>query len=62
MNDFTLDDAAMLINYYRQKVSDLEYQVLQLQLQLNKAVHTHGSTDSDSAKQDSKASKTKIEK
>jgi len=57
MSDFTLDDAAQLINYYKQRVSDLEYQVLQLQIQLNKVAHTHDSLD-----QETEASNTKIEK
>lgn len=62
MNDFTIEDAAQLISYYKQRVSDLEYQVLQLQLQLSKAAaHTHDSADS--VKENAKASyKNKIEK
>jgi hypothetical protein len=32
------DELKQLVNFYRQKASDLEFQVLQLQLKLNKLV------------------------
>jgi hypothetical protein len=38
MEDMTNAELVQLINFYRQKSSELEFQVLQLQIKLNKAV------------------------
>lgn len=36
MEELNIDDVRQLVNFYRQKSSDLEFQVLQLQIKLNK--------------------------
>ena len=36
MNELTLDELKQLIAYYKQKVSDLEYDILQGQLIMNR--------------------------
>ena len=38
MEDLGIDEVKQLVNFYRQKASDLEFQLLQLQLKLNKAL------------------------
>jgi hypothetical protein len=38
VEDLGIDEVKQLVNFYRQKASDLEFQVLQLQLKLNKLV------------------------
>lgn len=38
MDNIDLDEAKQLINFYRQRSADLEFQVLQLQMKLNKAI------------------------
>jgi hypothetical protein len=38
MEDLNVEEIKQLVNFYRQKSSDLELQVLQLQLKLNKLV------------------------
>ncbi len=38
MEDLGIDEVKQLVNFYKQKSSDLEFQVLQLQLKLNKLV------------------------
>jgi hypothetical protein len=38
MEDLGIDEVKQLVNFYKQKASDLEFQVLQLQLKLNKLV------------------------
>ena len=37
MSDFTNEELIQLVNFYRQKSSELELQVLQLQIKLNKS-------------------------
>lgn len=36
MEDLNIDEVKQLANFYRQKASDLEFQLLQTQLKLNK--------------------------
>lgn len=36
MEDLGIEEVKQLVNFYKQKSSDLEFQVLQLQLKLNK--------------------------
>lgn len=36
MEDLGIEDIKQLVNFYKQKSTDLEFQVLQLQLKLNK--------------------------
>lgn len=36
MEDLGIDEVKQLVNFYRQKASDLEFQLLQTQLKLNK--------------------------
>lgn len=36
MEDLNIEEVKQLVNFYRQKASDLEFQVLQLQLKINK--------------------------
>lgn len=36
MENLGMDDFQQLLNYYKQRCSDLEFQVLQLQIKLNK--------------------------
>jgi len=36
VEDLNVDEVKQLVNFYRQKASDLEFQVLQLQLKFNK--------------------------
>lgn len=38
MDDLGIDELKQLVNFYRQKVSDTEFQLLQLQLKYNKVV------------------------
>ena len=38
MEDLTVDEIKQLVNFYKQKSSDLEFQVLQLQIKLNKLI------------------------
>lgn len=38
MEDLGIDEVKQLVNFYKQKASDLEFQVLQLQLKLNKLI------------------------
>lgn len=38
MEDLTNEEIKQLLNFYRQKSSDLEFQVLQSQLKMNKLV------------------------
>lgn len=38
MEDLGVDELKQLVNFYRQKVSDTEFQLLQLQLKYNKMV------------------------
>jgi len=38
VEDLGIDEVKQLVNFYKQKASDLEFQVLQLQLKLNKLV------------------------
>lgn len=37
MEDLSSEELVQLVNFYRQRAADLEFQVLQLQLKLNKA-------------------------
>jgi hypothetical protein len=36
MEDLSSEELIQLVNFYRQRAADLEFQVLQLQLKLNK--------------------------
>jgi hypothetical protein len=36
MEDLGIDEVKQLVNFYRQKASDLEFQLLQAQLKMNK--------------------------
>ena len=36
MEDLGIDEVKQLVNFYRQKASDLEFQLLQIQLKMNK--------------------------
>jgi len=38
VEDLTIDEAKQLINFYKQRSSDLELQLLQTQLKLNKLI------------------------
>jgi hypothetical protein len=38
MEDLGIEEVKQLVNFYRQKASDLEFQLLQSQLKLNKLV------------------------
>jgi len=38
MEDLGVEEIKQLVNFYKQKASDLEFQVLQLQLKLNKLI------------------------
>jgi hypothetical protein len=38
MEDLGIEEVKQLVNFYRQKASDLEFQVLQSQLKLNRLV------------------------
>lgn len=38
MEDLTVDEIKQLANFYKQKSADLEFQVLQLQLKLNRVI------------------------
>ena len=38
VEDLGVDDLKQLINFYKQRSSDLELQVLQLQLKMNKVI------------------------
>jgi hypothetical protein len=38
MDDMGIEEVKQLVNFYRQKASDLEFQLLQSQLKLNKLV------------------------
>jgi hypothetical protein len=38
VEDLNVDEVKQLVNFYRQKASDLEFQVLQLQLKFNKLI------------------------
>lgn len=37
MDNLTMDELKQLVNFYRQRSADLELQVLQLQMKLNKS-------------------------
>ncbi len=36
MEDLSLDEVKQLLNFYKQKSSELEFQVLQMQIKINK--------------------------
>ena len=38
MEDLNIDEVKQLLNFYKQKASDLEFQALQLQIKLNKFI------------------------
>jgi len=38
MEDLGIDEVKQLVNFYRQKASDLEFQLLQTQLKMNKLI------------------------
>jgi len=38
MEDLSIEEVKQLVNFYKQKASDLEFQLLQTQLKLNKFV------------------------
>lgn len=38
MEDLGIEEVKQLVNFYRQKASDLEFQLLQSQLKLNKLI------------------------
>ena len=40
MEELSIEDVQQLVNFYRQRASDLEYQLLQLQIKLNKLAVT----------------------
>ena len=55
MEDLKTDDVLQIANFYRQKASELELQVLQLQLQINKlmAEKQESNPTTNTAKSDS---------
>ena len=38
VEDLSVDEVKQLVNFYRQKASDLEFQLLQTQLKMNKLI------------------------
>ena len=50
MDDFTVEELTQLVNYYKQRSGDLEFQVLQLQIKMNKV--SQAAAKSTSVKKD----------
>ena len=38
MNGLDIEDLSQLVNFYKQKANDLEFQFLQMQIKLNKVI------------------------
>jgi hypothetical protein len=59
MEDLSLDEIKQLVNFYRQKLSDTEFQLLQTQLKLNKLIIAQKTKESelDSVNKSEKKSK-----
>jgi hypothetical protein len=45
VEDLTIEEVKQLVNFYKQKSSDLEFQVLQLQIKLNKLISLYAPTN-----------------
>ena len=55
MEDLNIEEVKQLLNFYRQKAVDLEFQVLQLQIKLNRAM-----SEQEVSKPATKVTKNKI--
>lgn len=59
MENVGIEDLQQILNYYKQKSSDLELQLLQMQLKFNKIASSSNSLVNDEQKPAIKTSKTK---
>jgi hypothetical protein len=46
MEDLNIDEVKQLLNFYKQKSADLEFQFLQLQIKMNKLISSKVSVES----------------